>query len=132
MRLAKGKIELRVNGQVRQSGDITEMIWSVPELVSQSRALVDIAPGDLIFTGTPRGRPAPVVKGESGLRRRSPGFEPLRIAHRLTSGSGFVPDGFRLDPTDARQIGDGAPILVDGERIGIAMAEEDILRIHNP
>src|ERR1700722_2951786 len=61
--LAKGKIICKVNGDVRQSGDLAEMIWNVPELVSELSKLVEIAPGDLIFTGTPSGV-GPVVTGD--------------------------------------------------------------------
>jgi fumarylpyruvate hydrolase len=50
---AAGLIELKVNGKVRQSSDLSKMIWSVPETISYLSGLVTLAPGDLIFTGTP-------------------------------------------------------------------------------
>lgn len=50
-----GRIELRVNGFSRQLGDISDMIWSVPEAVAYLSGLVTLMPGDLIFTGTPAG-----------------------------------------------------------------------------
>jgi fumarylpyruvate hydrolase len=50
-----GAIELRVNGQVRQSGDIGDLIWSVAETVAALSAFVRLEPGDLLFTGTPDG-----------------------------------------------------------------------------
>jgi fumarylpyruvate hydrolase len=50
-----GKIELKVNGAVRQTSDLSQMIWSVAETVSYLSTLVTLAPGDLIFTGTPEG-----------------------------------------------------------------------------
>ena len=50
-----GKLELLVNGQVRQSSNIANMTWSVPEMISYLSKLVRLAPGDLIFTGTPEG-----------------------------------------------------------------------------
>jgi fumarylpyruvate hydrolase len=75
--LRKGRIELRVNGDVRQSGDLAEMIWAVPDLISKLSALVEIAPGDLIFTGTPAGI-GPVVKGDK-LEATIAGLEPLSI-----------------------------------------------------
>ena len=50
-----GRIELRVNGAVRQSSDLSQMIWSVAETVAYLSTLVRLAPGDLIFTGTPEG-----------------------------------------------------------------------------
>jgi fumarylpyruvate hydrolase len=48
-----GLIELRVNGAVRQTSDLSKMIWSVPETIACLSRLVTLAPGDLIFTGTP-------------------------------------------------------------------------------
>ena len=51
----RGKIELKVNGAVRQISDLSQMIWSVAETVSYLSTLVALAPGDLIFTGTPEG-----------------------------------------------------------------------------
>jgi len=52
---ARGKIELKVNGAVRQASDLSQMIWSVAETVAYLSTLVTLAPGDLIFTGTPEG-----------------------------------------------------------------------------
>jgi len=60
---AKGKIELKVNGKVVQSSDLSKLIWSVPEVISNLSHLVRLAPGDLIMTGTPEGVAA-VVKGD--------------------------------------------------------------------
>jgi fumarylpyruvate hydrolase len=60
---SKGKIELKVNGAVRQTSDLSQMIWSVAETVSYLSTLVALAPGDLIFTGTPEGVAA-VVRGD--------------------------------------------------------------------
>jgi fumarylpyruvate hydrolase len=57
------KIELRVNGDVRQSADIADMIWDVPNLVANLAGFVTLMPGDLIFTGTPAGVGA-VVRGD--------------------------------------------------------------------
>ncbi|MDR3439580.1 fumarylacetoacetate hydrolase family protein [Telmatospirillum sp.] len=51
----QGTISLSVNGAERQKGDIAEMIWSVPEIIACLSTLVRLAPGDLIFTGTPAG-----------------------------------------------------------------------------
>ncbi|WP_428541994.1 fumarylacetoacetate hydrolase family protein [Rhodopila sp.] len=50
---ASGLIELKVNGKVRQSSDLSKMIWSVPETIAYLSGLVKLAPGDLIYTGTP-------------------------------------------------------------------------------
>jgi fumarylpyruvate hydrolase len=50
-----GAIELKVNGAVRQSSDLSNMIWNVPETIAYLSRLVRLAPGDLIMTGTPEG-----------------------------------------------------------------------------
>jgi fumarylpyruvate hydrolase len=52
---ARGRIWLEVNGRLRQEGDLGELIWSVPEAVAELSTLFALAPGDLIFTGTPAG-----------------------------------------------------------------------------
>jgi fumarylpyruvate hydrolase len=75
--VAKGKIECRVNGQVRQSADLADMIWGVPQIVSYLSQLVEVCPGDLIFTGTPAGV-GPVVKGDR-IEASIAGLEPLLI-----------------------------------------------------
>jgi fumarylpyruvate hydrolase len=53
--LKKGKIQLKINGTLRQLGDISEMIWSISELISYLSNHITLYPGDLIFTGTPAG-----------------------------------------------------------------------------
>jgi fumarylpyruvate hydrolase len=75
--IAKGKIECRVNGQLRQSSDLSSMIWRVPEIIHYLSQQVEIAPGDLIFTGTPAGV-GPVVKGDQ-IEAIIEGLEPLVI-----------------------------------------------------
>jgi fumarylpyruvate hydrolase len=50
---ASGLIELKVNGTVRQTSDLSKMIWSVPEMIAYLSGLVALAPGDLIYSGTP-------------------------------------------------------------------------------
>lgn len=75
--MSRGRIELRVNGQVRQSGDIADMIWHIPEIVQELSAFVALAPGDLIFTGTPAGV-GPVVRGDR-LEARIDGLDPLTV-----------------------------------------------------
>ena len=52
---AKGKIWLSVNGTERQKGDLTELIWSVPEIIWQLSQQVALGAGDIIMTGTPAG-----------------------------------------------------------------------------
>ncbi len=51
----RGRVTLAVDGEIRQDQDLAEMIWSVPEIVAFLSRSVRIAPGDLIFTGTPAG-----------------------------------------------------------------------------
>jgi fumarylpyruvate hydrolase len=53
--LASGAISLSVNGELRQSGDLSQMIWSVEEIIAELSTLFSLHPGDLIFTGTPAG-----------------------------------------------------------------------------
>ncbi|MEM9764621.1 MAG: fumarylacetoacetate hydrolase family protein [Pseudomonadota bacterium] len=50
-----GAVTLDVNGARRQEGDLSELIWSIPEIIEHLSALFTLAPGDLIFTGTPAG-----------------------------------------------------------------------------
>jgi len=50
-----GEIRLEVNGVVRQRGDISQMIWGIPETIAYLSTLFTLRPGDLIFTGTPAG-----------------------------------------------------------------------------
>jgi fumarylpyruvate hydrolase len=50
-----GRIWLNVNGELRQQGDLSELIWNVPEIIAELSTLFELAPGDLIYTGTPAG-----------------------------------------------------------------------------
>jgi fumarylpyruvate hydrolase len=50
-----GKIWLSVNGKERQKGDLSELIWSVPEIIWQLSQQVEVGAGDIIMTGTPAG-----------------------------------------------------------------------------
>ena len=59
----QGRIALSVNGQVRQDATVADMIWNVPEIVSEASKLWTLAPGDLIYTGTPEGV-GPLVRGD--------------------------------------------------------------------
>jgi fumarylpyruvate hydrolase len=52
---SSGKIQLSVNGEIRQQGDLTDMIWTVPEIIAELSRFFNLKPGDLIFTGTPDG-----------------------------------------------------------------------------
>jgi fumarylpyruvate hydrolase len=53
--LERGRIWLNVNGEPRQQGDLSELIWSVPEIIAELSTYFELAAGDLIFTGTPAG-----------------------------------------------------------------------------
>jgi fumarylpyruvate hydrolase len=61
---SKGRIWLSVNGSVKQDADISQLIWSVPEVIAFVSASMALAPGDLIFTGTPAGV-GPLVTGDA-------------------------------------------------------------------
>jgi len=50
-----GRIQLSVNGELRQDSDLENLIWSVPEIVAHLSQLYRLEPGDLIYTGTPDG-----------------------------------------------------------------------------
>lgn len=52
---SSGRIRLEVNGEVRQDGDLDQLIWNVPDSISYLSTLFRLAPGDLIFTGAPAG-----------------------------------------------------------------------------
>ncbi|PYY32433.1 FAA hydrolase family protein [Curtobacterium sp. MCJR17_055] len=57
-----GAVTLHVDGDLRQSGDLAEQIWSVAETIAALSRSVALAPGDLLFTGTPEGV-GPVARG---------------------------------------------------------------------
>ena len=52
---AAGAIQLKVNGEMRQDGDLNQMIWKTAEAISYLSGLFRLAPGDVIMTGTPAG-----------------------------------------------------------------------------
>lgn len=58
-----GPLWLRVNGQVKQRSTLGQLIWSVPEIISDLSRFFELRPGDLIMTGTPEGV-GPVVAGD--------------------------------------------------------------------
>lgn len=58
-----GNIWLKVNGELRQQGDLDQMIWKVPEIIAELSKLFTLAPGDVIMTGTPSGV-GPVARGD--------------------------------------------------------------------
>jgi fumarylpyruvate hydrolase len=60
---AKGGIWLKVNGELRQAGDVSQMTWKVAEVIANLSCYVRLVPGDLIFTGTPAGV-STIVRGD--------------------------------------------------------------------
>ncbi|RTL91899.1 FAA hydrolase family protein [Ancylobacter aquaticus] len=60
---ADGKVWLNVNGTQRQVGDLNQMIWKVPEMISYLSGLFELQPGDVIMSGTPAGVGA-IVRGD--------------------------------------------------------------------
>jgi fumarylpyruvate hydrolase len=83
--LSEGKIQLAVNGKMRQDGDLNLMIWNVPDIIMHLSTQVGLAAGDLIYTGTPAGVAA-VVAGDKmvgtidGLGELSITVAPARTA----------------------------------------------------
>jgi fumarylpyruvate hydrolase len=51
----EGRIYLKVNGEIKQDGDLNQMIWNVPEIIAKLSEQVALAAGDIIMTGTPAG-----------------------------------------------------------------------------
>ncbi|XP_025909846.1 acylpyruvase FAHD1, mitochondrial [Nothoprocta perdicaria] len=60
----KLKIWLKVNGELRQEGDTSSMIFSIPYLISYISEIITLEEGDLILTGTPKGVGALEVNDE--------------------------------------------------------------------
>lgn len=75
--MARGAIALTVNGAPRQQADLAQLIWSVNETISALSRLYLLAPGDLIFTGTPEGVGA-VLPGDE-MRGSIAGLGELRV-----------------------------------------------------
>jgi fumarylpyruvate hydrolase len=70
-------LSLIIRTMVDQSGDLSMMIWSVPEIIATLSTFVELAPGDLIFTGTPAGVCA-IQRGQT-VRATIEGFDPLEV-----------------------------------------------------
>ncbi len=60
----QGRIWMDVNGEPRQEGNITQMMWTIPEIIVELDKLYDLRAGDLIFTGTPVGV-GPLLPGDA-------------------------------------------------------------------
>ncbi|WP_277967756.1 fumarylacetoacetate hydrolase family protein [Sphingomonas echinoides] len=74
---AAAEIALSVDGAVRQRGSLSDMIWTIEEIIASLSTYVTLAGGDLIFTGTPAGV-GPVARGE-GMRGTIAGLPPIEI-----------------------------------------------------
>ena len=61
--LDQGLVQLKVNGAVKQEGNLNQMIWKVPEMISYLSDYFELAAGDVILSGTPAGV-GPIVKGD--------------------------------------------------------------------
>jgi fumarylpyruvate hydrolase len=78
---ARGALWLKVNGELRQHGDLAQMSWQVAEVIANLSTYVTLAPGDLIFTGTPAGV-STIVRGdllEGGVEGGVEGVGELRV-----------------------------------------------------
>ena len=75
--LDAGGISLSVNGEIRQNGDLNQMIWKVPEQIAYLSRFYDIAAGDLIMSGTPAGV-GPIHKGDV-MECRVDGLDPFVV-----------------------------------------------------
>ncbi len=73
--IPQAAISIKVNGAIKQTSDVKEMIWNVPEIIMHLSTLFALKAGDLIFTGTPAGV-GPLVKGDT-VAARIDGLPPL-------------------------------------------------------
>ncbi|MFK7791770.1 MAG: fumarylacetoacetate hydrolase family protein [Devosiaceae bacterium] len=78
--LGEGGISLSINGQMRQSGDLNQMIWTVDEILVELSKLVSLQPGDLILTGTPAG--VSRVQPDDILEGSITGLAPLTVTYQ--------------------------------------------------
>ena len=75
--LNSGGLRLHVNDQLRQSSDLNLLIWPIPKLIAALSEQVELAAGDLIYTGTPEGV-GPVQRGDV-LEAEFDGLSRLRV-----------------------------------------------------
>jgi fumarylpyruvate hydrolase len=74
----EGRIRLSIDGDLRQDGRLSDMIWNPYEIVAEASKLWRLAPGDLIFTGTPEGV-GPIGRSQR-VQAEIDGLAPLRFA----------------------------------------------------
>jgi len=60
---SQGRVWLEINGELRQEGDLNQLIWNIPETIAYLSGLFTLRAGDLIYSGTPAGV-GPVTKGD--------------------------------------------------------------------
>ena len=60
---ADASITLKVNGEIKQSGRLDDMLWDVEGVIAKAKGLWNLGAGDIIFTGTPEGV-GPLVVGD--------------------------------------------------------------------
>lgn len=72
------RIRLRVNGETQQDSHLSELIWKIPEIISHLSGYYHLAPGDLIYTGTPAGV-GPVVPGDK-IHGEIDGLAPVTLS----------------------------------------------------
>jgi 2-keto-4-pentenoate hydratase/2-oxohepta-3-ene-1,7-dioic acid hydratase (catechol pathway) len=72
------RIWLKLGDELKQDSHLSEMVWSVPELISHLSKFYHLGPGDLIYTGTPAGV-GPVVPGDR-IEGGIDGLEPLSLS----------------------------------------------------
>jgi fumarylpyruvate hydrolase len=82
---ATGAISLTVNGDTRQSADIADLIWPVPDIIRFLSTFYALEPGDIIYTGTPAGV-GPVVPGDKIVVSIA-GLEPTTVTIGPKAGS---------------------------------------------
>lgn len=75
-----GQISAAIDGTLRQSARLSDMIWPVASLLAHLSALVALAPGDLVMTGTPAGV-GPIARGET-CTVRIDGLDPASVTIR--------------------------------------------------
>jgi fumarylpyruvate hydrolase len=74
---SEGRITLRVNGALRQEGNLDQMIWKVPEMIAYLSNYFELAAGDVILSGTPSGV-GPVARGDV-IEARVEGLDALTV-----------------------------------------------------
>ena len=73
----EGRIRLQIDGETRQEGELSDMIWSPAQVIAFLSRSFELQPGDLIFTGTPEGV-GPVRRGET-ITAEVGGLETLKV-----------------------------------------------------